>query len=240
LSFLLIEQLANALTALGAILLIMRRKTTVIARQIGLLALAVTLLLTILRFSGTLAIAYGQERAQVQGFVLLAVALCWVMQGVADSRKSWRSPIYLLAVGCLIIAFVNTTYLMSAIFGGQTSVNLANSGPAYEYFYTNAPEMAAANWLGSNVQPGQLVYADEYAQVPLAAATRISQGLFVDLTPQTINQHAWVYASRTNVIDKRAFALYNEHLATYVFPAAYLSGNYDLVYTDGSSEVFHR
>jgi len=240
LSFLLIEQLANVLTALGAILLIIRRKTTVIARQIGLLTLAVTMLLTVLRFSGTLAIAYGQERAQIQGFALLAVALCWVLQGVADIRKSWRSPTYLLAVGGLIIAFLNTTYLMSAIFGGQTSVNLANSGPAYEYFYTTAPEMAAAYWLGSNVQPGQLVYADEYAQVPLAAATEISQGLFADLTPQTINQDAWVYASRTNVIDKRAFALYNEHLATYVFPAAYLSNNYDLVYTDGSSEVFHR
>jgi hypothetical protein len=49
-----------------------------------------------------------------------------------------------------------------------------------------------------------------------------------------------VYATRTNVVDGRAFALYQQHLATYVFPERFLADNYDLVYTNGSSEVFHR
>jgi hypothetical protein len=60
------------------------------------------------------------------------------------------------------------------------------------------------------------------------------------VTPQTLNDHAWVYASRTNITDRQAFALYDEHLATYAFPAEFLDANYDLVYTNGSSEVFHR
>ena len=70
--------------------------------------------------------------------------------------------------------------------------------------------------------------------------TEIHKGCLLDLTPLTLNQHAWVYASRTNVINGRAFALYNDHIASYVFPADFLDANYDLVYTDGSSEVFHR
>ena len=70
--------------------------------------------------------------------------------------------------------------------------------------------------------------------------TGISTGLLLDLTPQTLNQHAWVYASRSNVVDGRAFASYNNHFASYVFPTPFLNANYDLVYTDGSSEVYHR
>jgi uncharacterized membrane protein len=240
LGLLIIEQLANVLAALGALLMLLRREASVVTRQIGLLALATTLLLTVLRFSGSLAVAYGQERAQLQGFVLLAISLCWAIQGFSGSREARQARVLRLAAACLALVFVNTSYLLGAVLGGQTSVNLANSGPAFEYYYSTAPEFASAQWLGKTVRPGQLVYADEYGQLPLVAVTGMQQGLFLDLTPQTLNQHAWVYASRTNVIDGRAFALYHDHLATYVFPAAFLDVNYDLVYTNGSSEVFHR
>lgn len=239
-SLLIIVQLANLLAAFGALLMVLRRDTSVIARQLGVIALATTLLLTVLRFSGTLAVAYGQERAQLQGLVLLAIALGWAMQRLSGRRKAWQTRVLAVAAACLAVVFVNTFYLVGALLGGQTSVNLANSGPAFEYFYTTAPELASAQWLGEAVQTGQLVYADEYGQVPLAAVAKIESGLITDLTPLTINKHAWVYASRTNIVDRRAFALYNQHIATYVFPADFLEANYNLVFTDGSSEVFHR
>ena len=240
LGLLIIEQLANVFAAVGALLMILRRKTPIIVRQIGLFALVTTLLLTVLRFSGTLAAAYGQERAQLQGLVLLAIALGWVMQGIAGPRGPRQARIAALATVCLAVILVNTTYLVSALLGGETSVDIANSGPAYEFFYTTTPELAAAQWLGGQIQPGQLVYADEYGQLPLVEMTGVQQGLFLDLTPLTLNKHAWVYASRVNVSDDRAFAIFGNHLATYEFPDAFLSTNYDLVFTDGTSEVFHQ
>jgi uncharacterized membrane protein len=240
LSLLIIEQLANLLAAIGALFMIFRRDASGITRQIGLLALATTLLLTVLRFSGTLAVTYGQERAQLQGLVLLGVALSWTLQGFFGAHKRRQTYVAILVSACLAVVLFNTTYLISPVLGGETSVNLANNGPAFEYFYTTAPEIASAKWLGENVRPGQLVYSDEYGQVPLVAVTGIQQGLFVDLTPLTLNQNAWVYASNTNVADGRAFALYNENIASYVFPTGFLSANYNLVYTDGTSEVFHR
>jgi uncharacterized membrane protein len=240
LSMLIIEQLANVLAALGGLLMVMRRNASMITRQVGLLAIASTLLLAVLRFSGTLAAAYGQERAQLQGLVLLAIALCWIMRLLSERSKAWQARVLAVAAFCLAVIFVNTFYLVGVLLGGKTSVNFANSGPAFEYFYTTAPELASARWLGEAVEPGQLVYADEYGQVPLAAVARIQSGLITDLTPLTLNQHAWVYANRTNVIDRRGFALYNQHIATYVFPADFLKANYNLVFTDGSSEVFHR
>jgi uncharacterized membrane protein len=240
LSLLVIEQLANLLAAIGALLMVLRRRASLLTRQLGLAALAATLLLTVIRFSGTLAVAYGQERAQLQGMVLLAVTLCWTFQALTGLRTGRQARVRVLAAGCLAVVFVNTVYLVGAVLGGATSVNLSNSGPAFQYFYTTSAELASARWLDYRYRFGELVYADEYGQVPLAAATKISSGLLTDLTPKTLSSHAWVYASRANVRYGYAFALYNEHLATYVFPAAFLSANYNLVYTNGSSEVFHR
>jgi hypothetical protein len=240
LSMLAVEQLANLLAAVGAAVMVLRRRGSVITRQLGLAALAMTLLLVVVRFSGTLALAYGQERAQLQGMVLLGAALCWALQAVGGLGRKRRALVRGLATGGLAVVFVNTLYLVGVMLGGPTSVNLSNTGPAFEYFYTTVPELASAQWLGHEAQPGELVYADEYGQVPLAAGARIPSGLMTDLTPQTLSQHAWVYASRANVVDGDAFALYSEHLATYAFPAAFLGANYDVVYTNGSSEVFHR
>jgi uncharacterized membrane protein len=237
---LIIEQLANLVAALGGLLMVVRRDAPVIVRQIGLLALVITLLLTLIRFSGTLATAYGQERAQLQGLVFLAVSLCWTGHVLAGSQKKRQARVLTLATLCLAVLLVNTSYLAGAALGGGTSANLANSGSAYEYFVASTPELASAEWLGKAAEPGQLVYADEYAQLPLAATTGIQNGLILDVTPATIDSQAWIYASRTNVIDGRAFALYNDHLATYYFPFGFLNDNFDLVYTNGSSEVFHR
>ncbi len=241
LCLLIIEQLANLLAALGALIMVLRRGTSIVVRQVGLMALVTTLLLTILRFSGTLAVAYGQERAQLQGLMLLAVTLCWMMQRPADARTAWHARLLAGATACLAVVLINTSYLVGAVLGGGTSANLANSGAAFEHFYITTPEFAAAQWLGKFVQPGQLVYADQYGQLPLDEVTDIQHGLDLDITPRTLDQqNMWLYASRTNVIDGRAFALYNDHTATYVFPADFLLSDYDLVYANGSSEVFHR
>jgi uncharacterized membrane protein len=240
LSLLIVEQLANIIAALSALLMIVRRESSDIVRQVGLLALVTTLLLTILRFSGTLAAAYGQERAQLQGLTLLAIALCWPMQRAAEKKKKPRRLILPVIVACLAVVLVSTSYLAGAVLGGGISANLTNSGAAYENFYATTPEFAAAQWLGKFIVPGQLVYADQYGQLRLAEVTNIEHGLTLDLTPLTIDQNAWVYASRANVVNHQAFAVYNNHSVTFVFPASFLSANYDLVYTDGSSEVYHR
>lgn len=239
LGLLLIEELANVLAALGALLMALRG-ASVVARQVGLLAFVMTLLLLVIRFSGTLAEAYGQERAQLQGLTLLAIALCWMMQGLTGGRKARQARVLAVAAACLAVVLINTSYLAGAVLGGGTSVNLGNSGVAFEQFYTTTPEFAAARWLGEWVGPAQLVYADEYGQLPLDEVTGIQHGLMLDLTPETLDAHAWVYASHTNVIDGRAFALYNHQIATYVFPATFLGAYYDLVYANGSAEVYHR
>jgi uncharacterized membrane protein len=235
-----VQQLEYVLAAIGALMLVLRRRAPVLARQVGLFSLATLLLLVATRLSGTIAAAYNGERAVLQSLVVLVIATCWPLSVLMEREWRWL-PAASAAIGAaLAVMFIGGSGLAGAALGGGTATNLANSGEDYERFYMTTPELAAAQWVGAVVPPGQLVYADRYAQLPLIAMTGISRGLMLDVTPMTLDQHAWVYASTTNVVDGRGRAQFNGDDVVYVFPSRFLRDNYNLVYTDGSSEVFHR
>lgn len=238
---LIIQQLIYMISAIGAIVMVLRRRASRLARHIGLLAIAAILFLITIRLSGTLAATYNQERALLQTMVVLAIPLCWCLQRLAHRAQRRQAYVLSATAASLAVLFIGTSGLLGAILGGNTATNLTSSGEDFERFYMTTPELASAQWLGQTLRPGQLVYADRYAQLPLIAMTGITSGLYNDVTPLTINQHAWIYANRSNVINGRARALFdNQNTVVYTFPAGFLKANYDLVYSDGSSEVFHR
>lgn len=234
------QELLNLLGAIGALIMVLRRNTSVVTRQIGLLGLAAALFLVVVRLSGTLAVFYNNERALLQALGIFSIAFCWAMQGLANLRDLARVVVLLAGAALLAVFITNTSGLSNAILGGGTETNLANSGEDFERFLMTTPELASADWLGSEVRPGQLVYADRYAQLPLVAMTGISQSVIADVTPLTINQSAWIYADSANVVDKRGRVIFDNDVVTYIYPIDFLDANFDVVYTDGSSEVFHR
>jgi uncharacterized membrane protein len=236
-----VQQLEYLLAAVGALMLVLRRQTPILARQVGLFSLATLLLLVVTRLSGTIAAAYNGERAVLQSMVVLVIAACWPLDVLEDRPRRWLPAAAAGVVSAsLTLIFIGSSGLAGAALGGGTATNLASSGEDYERFYITAPELTAARWLGATVQPGQLVYADRYAQLPLIAVTGIGRGLMLDVTPMTLDQHAWVYADTTNVVDRRGRAQFDGDDVVYVFPSRFLHDNYNLVYTNGSSEVFHR
>ncbi len=235
-----VQQLEYLLAAVGALMLVLRRRVPALARQVGLFSLATLLLLVMTRLSGTIAAAYNGERAVLQSMVVLVIAACWPLSVLEARPRRWLPGVGAAVSASLTVMLIGSSGLVGALLGGGTATNLANSGEDYERFYMTAPELAAARWLGAAVRPGQLVYADRYAQLPLIAVTGIGRGLMLDVTPTTLDQHAWVYASSTNVVDGRGRAQFNGDDVVYVFPSRFLRDNYNLVYTDGSSEVFHR
>jgi uncharacterized membrane protein len=234
------QQLTYLLGAVGALILLFRRKVPTIARQIGLLTMATLVFLVAIRFSGTLATFYNAQRALLQAMVFLDIPLFWCLQAWAGESKLRQVCSANAGAALITLIFVTSNGLVGAVLGGGTATNLANSGEDFEQFYTTTPELASATWLGSQFRQGQLVYADDYGQLPLVSMTGISTGLLLDMTPETLNSHAWVYASRTNVLDGMASASFEDHSVRYVFPSRFLNANYNLVYTNGSSEVYNR
>jgi uncharacterized membrane protein len=234
------QQLIYPLGAVGALILVFGRRVSAVARQIGLLTVATLVFLLAIRFSGTLATFYNTERALLQAMFFLDIPLFWCLQAWGGRRELRQASAVTAAAAAIAVIFTVSNGLAGAVLGGGTATNLANSGDDFEQFYVTAPELASASWLGTQMRHGQLVYADEYGQLPLVSMTGISTGLLVGLTPETLSNHAWVYASRTNVIDDQARASFEDHSVSYVFPSEFLNANYNLVYTNGSSKVYHR
>jgi uncharacterized membrane protein len=240
-----IQQLTNVLSAVGALLMALRRKAPVMTWQVGLLAIVAVMWLTMIKLSATLANFYNWDRALLQALTLLAISLCWFMQCLAGRPAKPRANIILtIAAASLTVIFICASGLANvAVGGGKLNggipLSLANNGEDFNRYYMTAPELASSRWLGEVAQPRQFVYADHYAQLRIFSVNN-NLKLIGDVTPLTLNQHAWVYASRTNVIGHTAVASFDNGLVSYRFPADFLNANYDLVYTNGSSEVFYR
>jgi uncharacterized membrane protein len=238
---LIIVQLMNLLAGLGALALVLRRDTPARVRQLGLLGLACLVILAALRFSGTAATAYNPERAFLQGLVVLAITICWVLQWLASAEAVRRRAIVLAATAAAVaVILFNTSSLAGAVFGGGTATNLANSGADYDQFAMTTPELAAARWLATAARPGELIYADRYAQLRMITVVGNRSAMLSDVTPLTLDQGAWVYADRTNVVERTGLAYFNGQSAAFAFPFGFLDANFDLVYSNGTSQVFFR
>jgi len=235
------QQLIYLLGAVGAMMLAFGRAVPAVGRQLGILTGGTLVFLVAIRFSGTLASFYNAERALLQAMAFLDISIFWCVQVLAERRRlRLSSAVSVAAAALIVVIFATSNGLVGAILGGGTATNLANSGNDYEQFYVTPEELASAAWLGGQVRAGELVYTDVYGQLPLVTVTRISSGLLFDVTPETLSNHAWVYASRTNVVDGQAHASFNNYSVVYVYPTNFLNSNYNLVYTNGSSKVYHR
>jgi uncharacterized membrane protein len=193
-----------------------------------------------LKLSATLATAYNQDRALLQGLTILAVCAGSVL-AAQEARWRWSSR---LTVGSVAAALALTFAAISGL-GGVTSpatagINMANSGEDYERFYITIPELAAAHWLKDEKKPESLVYADGYASIPFLLATGEYRNVLQDVTPATLDAHGWVYLDRTNLIGAQARVSFNNHAVVYQYPQRYLDDQYDLVYSNGSSVIYHR
>lgn len=237
---LVIQQLLNLLAGVCALILALRRKEPLIVRQIGLLGLAGMIILVLARLSGTIAQEYNPERAFLQMMIVLAVGICWLFQRTAERWR--RTGPVILAVTALGFGLfmAGSSGLSGVAFGGGTPANLADNGNDYQQFVKTTPDLAAAAWVNHAAPPSELIYADNYAKLLLDTVASNRPGVFDAITPETIDQHAWVYATSVNVLDDVVRSLSVNQSASYALPAGFLFSNFDLVYTNGSSEVFHH
>lgn len=237
---LLVQQLTNLLAGIGSLILVLRRKQRLLASQIGFFGFAAMVILILTRLSGTIAQEYNPERAFVQLLTVLGIIIAWFFQLIGGKWK-WSRP--LILGGCsaaLGLYLVGTTGFSDAILGGATQSNLANNYSDYQMFVVNSQDLASAAWLTDEATPGQITESDAYGELRLIAVAGSRSGMLTDVTPETTDAHAWVYATRVNLVDNVTNADTEGYSASYAFPKLFLDSNFNVVYTNGTSEVFHR
>jgi len=237
---LLIEQLINLLTGVAALLLVLRRKLRTFGSMIGILGLGSVVLLILTRVSGTIAQAYNPQRAFLQLLIVLAIAVCWMFSQLGIKYKWTRPWILVIGSATLIFTLLGGTGVTGVVFGGGPAANLADNYEDDENFVVYAPDLAAAQWLVDEAPANQIIEADRYGELRLTTLVGERSGMFGDVTPETTDEHAWVYATRTNLVDNIAESDTDADAGVYAFPKAFYDSNFNVVYTNGTSEVFHR
>jgi uncharacterized membrane protein len=237
---LLASQSLNLVAVLAALALLLLPRISPRMRAVGMLAAATFLALGLLRLSGTAANAYNQERAFVQSMVLLSIGVAFALQWFAG-RFRRLGGLTTAAFGAgLLIVLLGTVGLRAQVFGGGATTNLANAGEDYDRFYITPQELAGAKWLNAVSPSNQLRYADSYTQIRIFATGGRTRGLLTDITPRTLDRHAWVLGSESNILRDRGRGSIGRRYSLFRWPGRYLDNNFNRVYTSGGSAVYHR
>jgi hypothetical protein len=223
--------------SIGALVMMLRRRCSAAVAEIGFLAFGGLAFLTFIRFSGTAAAQYNQSRALLQSLVILALPAAWLVERLlARLRPRLRTLAWSVLLVVMMGMFVQQTGMLDLLIGGGTSLNLSADGEDYERYYQTPAELAGASYAEEEAVNAPL-YADRYGALRIEAAT--GHVALTNVMPQTLDEYAWVYGTHTNVRLGRARAQVQNSFGIYQWPASYLSRYYDLMYTNGDSEVYH-
>jgi uncharacterized membrane protein len=226
------------ITALGMIAFAWRRRRDfgTSARELALLGFVILAFVGSMRVSGVAAEAYNQERAQIHAAVVLSVGLAFVVTWCLSKAR----VLTLLAVaGGLTVMFLSSSGLAVMLGGGDPPANLVNRGDAYERFAITDAEVAAAGWLAAHREPDSIVYTDRYGKLRLWVGTAIGGNSIIDnLTPETLDQNAYVYASEANVRGGRGRGAIGPDYAVYAFPNEFLSAVKSTIYSTGATRIY--
>jgi uncharacterized membrane protein len=238
----LVQQLINALGVVGCLVLALRRRAGLLPRAVGFLGLASLAVLAASRLSGTLAADYNSSRLFLQCLFVVSVAGAALFEVVTKTLLlRWARPSLLCSFAAALgLSFAVSSGLAGAVDGGGPALVLYNAGEDYDRLYVTPPEQATSAWLAANTAPGRIVYADNYGALQLREFTGLQNSVFTAVTPRTIDRFAWVYASRSNVVLGRTWGETTSGELDLAFPSAFLNRYFDVVYSTGTTEVFHR
>jgi len=240
---LLVQQIINLLAVVGALTLALRRRADPLSRTIGLVGIGSLAVLAASRLSGALAADYNSSRLFLQCLFILALVEVALLERMWTRLKarSWAAPTLFCGFALiLVVAFVGNSGITEPITGGDPPFILYNYGEDYSRIYPSAQEKASAQWLAAAVPPHRFIYADDYGQLRLYQFTGLRSGVFNDVTPLTIDHHAWIFASTSNVVGHRTWGLTSLTELDLAYPRAFLNQYFNIVYSNGSTEVFHR
>jgi uncharacterized membrane protein len=114
---------------------------------------------------------------------------------------------------------------------------LENGGTAYNTDYMTQQEVAAAKWLEKTAGSKPLIFTDEFGELRIWAGTTYTAATQTLLTPATIDQRSWVFATGYN-LSGTAYGAINDDESVYRFPSAFLNRVKSTVYSSPGARVY--
>ena len=188
------------------------------------------------RFSATLDIFFSPARAAYMVSIILAVAIAVMLDEIPERFIKYAASI---SIPLTIVLVASSTLVIIPVIGGSPTYTTSTFGEDAQRFIVSAPEIAGATWLQRNVPSTMLVEADRFGSVALLAVPP-KAGVLSQIAPQGIARYAWVYTTPTNnVLGTARGGASTFSVATIKFPAAFFNKQLFLVYSNGSTRVYH-
>ncbi|BEP13638.1 hypothetical protein acdb102_19490 [Acidothermaceae bacterium B102] len=176
---------------------------------------------------------YNITRLFLQLLVVLAVPTVIGFWRVIPVRG--RSRVAVIGVTVAFI-FASRCGLIDQVTGGQLRITMTQPKGTFDTFYVHQDEVYAAQWLSSNREPNVPVYADSVAALRLESFGHLDSE--DQIFPATIPVSSYVYLIEANTGRKHAFVQFGNVTYSYAYPLSFLQRTKDLVFSDGTSEVF--
>jgi len=203
-----------------------------------LMILDCVFLVGVILFVPYISIAYNVGRLYQQTLVILSLSA--VLGGLVLFRFFKKENIKIMLMTIIfILYFLPVSGFPYQLVGGESQIQLNNFGESYDMSYTHESEVKSSKWLSNNYDNNYLIYADRYSKLRLLLFSNIINTHIVeDMLPSTMDRRAYVYSSYVNTIENRTFSYYELKVMGYNFPTEFLNQNKNLIYNNGSSEVF--
>lgn len=184
---------------------------------------------------------YGVLRAFQQAMIsfgpLIAVGSRAVFRFLPDR---WRLR---AAFTVAIVFFMSLAGIIPQALGGYPAqLNLNNSGPYYDIYYTHPQDLAAIRWLQSRVsgeatgKPQPEVQIDPFVFEELQTYTTLD--LYPVNFPALLQQGSYVFLGYQTVTKGQATADISDNLISYQYPVPLLNSMDNLVYSSNGSRIY--
>ena len=232
-----VGELFLVMVILGTLVMLVKNRRSPVPMEVALLCTATLLFVAAIRISGTFGQAYNQDRAQIQAGMILCVSLA-----LAVSWFAKRSPRLTTAAAVISLLILGATVPagssgLAAQLGPGGSPLLENGGTAYNTDYMTQQEVAAARWLEKTAGRKPLISTDEFGELRIWAGTTYTAATQTLLTPATIDQRSWVFATGYN-LNGTAYGAVNDDASIYQFPIAFLNRVKSTVYSSPGARVY--
>jgi uncharacterized membrane protein len=223
-------------------LLLVRSRRAQVSREIWFLCVGSLGALIFITVLPNLSIGYGILRTFQQALILVAPVL--VVGSLAIFSPLGRAWAARAAAAFCICIFISTTGLLPQILGGYPAqLSLNNNGLYYNIYYMHPQEEAAVNWLSDKpaVLPDGLqasFSADRFIFNSLSNVT--GSQVTTDIYPWQIQKSSWVFLSYATAHMGVAtiYPSTGGDLITYMYPKDLLWNTKNLVYNNGSAEIY--
>lgn len=182
-------------------------------------------------------IIYDVERTFQQLLIVLSLSAVF---GALVLFKSVNKKVSIILISVIFLTyFLFRSGFLTQISGETTaSIQITNVGGNYNELYTHDSEIKSASWLSNNRDKNDLIYADVRGLSKLWLSDTTYSEIISDIFPSTLDTNAYIYSSYTNTVKNGTYIYSGGQLINYEFPTTFLNVNKNLIYNNGSSEIY--